>query len=278
MVRDGYISDVERAVENYRALEWPAPRALVVSGSGLAVDLAGEKLGETSLQHLLPFPVHAVIGHPHAVELLRPPGREAFLYQRGRLHSYQGYDAHQTVLMVRMAARLGARALVMTNAAGGLRETQQPGDLLLIRDHLNLMALNPLRGELPADWGPRFPDLSDAYDPALRDRARDAARELEIELGEGVYAGLAGPSFETPAEVRMLGALGADLAGMSTVLEVIAARHMGLRCLCLSLVSNPAAGVSAEPVNHDEVLEVGRSASGRVKRLLDALLAGPHLA
>jgi purine-nucleoside phosphorylase len=278
MVRDGYISDVERAVENYRALEWPAPRALVVSGSGLAVDLAGEKLGETSLQHLLPFPVHAVIGHPHAVELLRPPGREAFLYQRGRLHSYQGYDAHQTVLMVRMAARLGARALVMTNAAGGLRETQQPGDLLLIRDHLNLMALNPLRGELPADWGPRFPDLSDAYDPALRDRARDAARELEIELGEGVYAGLAGPSFETPAEVRMLRALGADLAGMSTVLEVIAARHMGLRCLCLSLVSNPAAGVSAEPVNHDEVLEVGRSASGRVKRLLDALLAGPHLA
>jgi len=277
-VTETFVSDVDRAVENYRALGWPAPRALVVSGSGLAVDLAGEKLGETSLQDLLPFPVHAVIGHPHAVELLRVPGGEAFLYQRGRLHSYQGYDPHQTVLMVRMAARLGARFLMMTNAAGGLLETQRPGDLLLIRDHLNLMALNPLRGEPPADWGPRFPDMSDAYDPVLRGVARDTARELGIELGEGVYAGLAGPSFETPAEVRMLRGLGADLAGMSTVLEVIAARHLGLRCLCFSLVSNPAAGVSAEPVNHDEVLEVGRAAAGRVKRLLDALLAGPELA
>lgn len=272
-----YVRDVEQAVERYGALGWPKPRALVVSGSGLAVDLGGEKLGETGLQDLLPFPVHSVIGHPHAVELIQPAGREPILYQRGRLHSYQGYDAHQTVLVVRMAARLGAKTLVMTNAAGGLRKGQHPGDLLLIRDHLNLSGLNPLRGEPPTEWGPRFPDLTAAYDPDLRHLASTAAAGLGIELGEGIYAGLSGPSYETPAEVRMLQAMGADLAGMSTVLEVIAARHMGVRCLCFSLVSNPAAGVAEGPVHHEEVLEAGRAAAGKVKRLLDALLSDPTL-
>ncbi len=274
---DTYVRDVEQAVGRYRALGWPEPRALVVSGSGLAVDLAGEKLGEAGLQELLPFPVHSVIGHPHAVELIQPAGSAPILYQRGRLHSYQGYDAHQTVLVVRMAARLGATTLVMTNAAGGLRQGQRPGDLLLIRDHLNLSGLNPLRGEPPAEWGPRFPDLTAAYDPELRRLALTLAEGLGIELGEGVYAGLAGPSYETPAEVRMLQTMGADLAGMSTVLEVIAARHMGVRCLCFSLVSNPAAGVAEGPVHHEEVLEAGRAAAGKVKRLLDALLRDPVL-
>jgi purine-nucleoside phosphorylase len=272
-----YVRDLEQAVERYRALRWPEPRALVVSGSGLAVDLDGEKLGKTGLQDLLPFPVHSVIGHPHAVELIQPKGSGPILYQRGRLHSYQGYDAHQTVLVVRLAARLGATTLVMTNAAGGLRAGQQPGDLLLIRDHLNLSGLNPLRGEPPAEWGPRFPDLTAAYDPGLRRLATTTAERLGIELRDGIYAGLAGPSYETPAEVRMLQAMGADLAGMSTVLEVIAARHMGMRCLCFSLVSNPAAGVAEGPVHHEEVLEAGRAAAGKVKGLLDALLRDPAL-
>ncbi len=250
---------------------------MVVSGSGLAVDLPGRQHGRRRLEELLPFDIHAVVGHPLEVELLETEGGEAIFYQRGRLHSYQGYDAGTTVFAVRLGALLGARALLMTNAAGGLHATQKPGDLLAISDHLNLTGLNPLRGEPPAEWGPRFPDLIDAYDPELRRLARRRAGELGFDLGAGVYAGLAGPNYETPAEVRMLRRLGADLVGMSTVLEVIAARHLGMRCLCLSLVSNLAAGVSDEKLVHDDVLEAGRRAAGAVTRLLAALLAEPAL-
>ncbi len=271
-----FIDDLEAAVEAWKRLGWPAPGAMLVSGSGLAVDFE-EGPPSVPLGELLPFHVHAVEGHPHAVELLFADGERPVLYQKGRLHSYQGYDAHQTVLAVRLGARLGARTLVMTNAAGGLRATQQPGDLVLIRDHLNLTGLNPLRGEPPADWGPRFPDMVNAYDPALRELARREAGALGLELSEGVYAGLAGPSYETPAEVAMLQTLGADLAGMSTVLEVIAARHLGMRCLCMSLVSNLAAGVTDEPLDHADVLAAGQAAAATVKKLLAALLASPEL-
>lgn len=271
------VRDLEQAEAIWRRRGWPAPRVMVVSGSGLGVELGEPTHGPEPLASFLPFETHAVAGHLHRVELLEPvPGRPV-LYFRGRLHSYQGYDAHQTVLPVRLGARLGARVLILSNAAGGLDPDYRAGELKLITDHLNLMGLNPLRGELPEDWGPRFPDMTQAYDPELRRLMADTARELGIDLGEGVYAGLAGPSYETPAEVQMLRRLGADLCGMSTVLEVIAARHLGVRCAGLSLVSNPAAGVAHGPLDHQEVLDAGRAAATRVQKLLSAVLAHPGL-
>jgi purine-nucleoside phosphorylase len=267
---------LREGVERYRRLGWPAPDVLLVSGSGLAVDIAAPVNGPQALQDLLPFPVHAVVGHPLAVEVLRFDGRTV-LYQRGRLHSYQGYSAAETVFLVRLARLLGARVLMMTNAAGGLDPALPPGRLVVLDDHVNLIGLNPLRGQLPAEWGPRFPDMVEAYDPALRALAREKAAELGIPLSGGVYAGVAGPSYETPAEVRMLRGLGADVTGMSTVLEVIAARQMGLRCLCFSLVSNPAAGVADGPLDHADVLAAAQAASEDVRRLLTALLADPRL-
>lgn len=264
-------------VARYEALGWPRPEALLVSGSGMAVELDSAGHGPIPLQQLLPFPIHAVVGHPLDVVLLEPAGGRPVLYQRGRLHSYQGYDAAETVFLVRLARLLGAKTLVMTNAAGGIDPALSPGDLVLIEDHLNLIGLNPLRGELPAAWGPRFPDMLTAYDPGLRELAREKAGELGVELGSAVYAGVAGPSYETPAEVRMLHRLGAHVVGMSTVLEVIAARHMGMRSMALSLVTNAAAGVTDQPLDHEEVLAAGAAAAEKVARLLGALLADPRL-
>jgi len=270
-------TSLKEAVDRWDALGWARPKVAVVSGSGLAVDL-GERLhGPVALEYFLPFAVHPVEGHPHAVEVLLPAADRPVLYQRGRLHSYQGYSAHETVFPVRLAALLGARVLILTNATGGLRPEQRPGDLVLVRDHLNLTGLNPLRGQLPPEWGPRFPDMTAAYDPRLRALARRHAGALGLPLPEGVYAGLAGPSYETPAEVRMLQTLGGDVAGMSTVLEVTAAHPMGVRCLCLSMVSNPAAGLSDAPVVHADVLAAAATAAAGLQKLLGALLADPEL-
>jgi purine-nucleoside phosphorylase len=265
------------AVERFDLLGWPRPEVAIVSGSGLAVDLGERTNGPVQLEFLLPFGTHAVEGHPHAVEMFEPvPGRPV-LYFKGRLHSYQGYDAHQTVFPVRLAALLGVKVLVMTNATGGLQPHHRPGDLVLIKDHINLTGLNPLRGQLPPEWGPRFPDMTAAYDPRLRELTRRTAGELGIPLTEGVYAGVAGPSYETPSEVRMLRLLGGDVTGMSTVLEIIAAHHMGVRCLCVSMVSNPAAGLSEVPVTHEEVLAAGQAAAGNLQALLGAVLRSPEL-
>jgi len=274
---DPLARELETAVERWRVLGRPAPDVAVVAGSGLSVDLGECVAGPDPLADWLPFPVRAVAGHGHTLELLETsPGRHA-LYFRGRVHAYQGYDAAQVVFAVRFAALLGARTLVMTNAAGGIRPDWPAGTLVAISDHLNLSGRNPLYGEPPSAWGPRFPDMIGAYDPALRRLAREEASRLGFDLEEGVYAGLAGPSYETPAEIRMLRAMGADLAGMSTVLEIIAARHMGVRCLGFSLVSNPAAGVTDDPLDHDDVLRVGREAAGRLGALLRALLGSDRI-
>lgn len=249
----------------------------MVSGSGLAVDLVGATGLEARLEQVVPFEVRGVAGHPLEFQILEPRRGKFVAYQRGRVHSYQGYDANETVFVIRLAAMLGARRLVMTNAAGGVHSSQSPGELALIRDHLNLTGMNPLRGRLPDEWGPQFPDLLDAYDAELREHARGLAERLGIECSTGVYAAFAGPSFETPAEVAMARVLGADLVGMSTALEVIAARHMGMRCLCISLISNLAAGVAETPVDHSEVLASSAAAATRVQALLDALLASSEL-
>lgn len=271
------VNMLDQGLKNWHRLGWPSPKALIVSGSGLAVDLIPPAHGPVPQADIAPFPIAAIVGHPLSLELLTPDNAPPVLYCRGRVHSYQGYDPNQVVFWVRLARLLGAETLVMTNAAGGLDPDHAPGDLVLISDQVNLSGLTPLRGDLPESWGPRFPDMVDAYAPALRELAREHADGLGLSLGEGVYFGLAGPAYETPAEIRMLRTLGADLTGMSTVLEVTAARHMGMRCLGMSLVTNLAAGVTGEPLVHDEVLEAGRAAAGSVQRLLAALIADPHL-
>jgi purine-nucleoside phosphorylase len=268
---------LKTAVEAWDALGWPRPQVALVAGSGLGVDLGEPERGPIDLSYFLPFAARPVAGHAHQVELLRPlPGRRV-MYLRGRLHAYQGYSPHQTVFPVRLAAQLGARVLILTNASGALRPELRPGELALVRDHLNLTGLNPLCGDLPPEWGPRFPDMTAAYDPRLAELARRLAGEQELALGDAVYAGLLGPSYETPAEVRMLRALGADVTGMSTVLEVIAARHMGVACLALSLATNPAAGLAAEALTHEEVLAVAAAGATRLQGLLRALLQSPEL-
>ncbi len=263
---------LDEAVAAWDGRGWPRPAVVVVSGSGLGVDLYPPAHGPEPLADLLPFPVHPIVGHAHRVELLLPRDDRPVLYFRGRLHCYQGYEPAQAVFPVRLGALLGAQALVMTNAAGGLDPEVPAGSLVAVSDHLNLTGLTPLRGTLPGAWGPRFPDMSEAYDRRLRRLARERAEALGIGLGEGVYAGVSGPSYETPAEVRMLRTLGADLVGMSTVLEVIAARHMSLRCLVLSLVANLAAGVVDEPLAHDEVVAAGAAAGEKLVALLRAVL------
>jgi purine-nucleoside phosphorylase len=191
------------------------------------------------------------------------------ILQRGRLHLYEGHAPETAVFPVRLMAALGIEVLVVTNAAGGIRPDMRPPALMLISDHLNLTGRSPLVGPV-RDGEQRFPDMSAAYDPALRARAREVARAAGVTVHEGVYAGLLGPSFETPAEIRMLATLGAHAVGMSTVLEVIAARARGVRVLGISTITNLAAGITDQPLNHEEVLEAGRA----VARDLEALVRG----
>jgi purine-nucleoside phosphorylase len=271
------IEQHKSAVERFDLLGWPRPEVTVVSGSGLGIDLGEPTHGPVQLDFLLPFAAHPIEGHAHVVEMVEPlPGRHV-LYYRGRLHSYQGYSANDTVFPVRLAALLGTKVLVMTNATGGLQPHHRTGDLVLIRDHVNLTGLNPLRGQLPPEWGPRFPDMTAAYDPRLRALAMRLASALGIPLSEGVYIGLAGPSYETPAEVRMLQILGGDVSGMSTILEILAVHPMGVRCLGISMVSNPGAGLSPEPLKHEDVLAAGHGAAAKLGRLLGELLRHPEL-
>jgi purine-nucleoside phosphorylase len=191
---------------------------------------------------------------------------------RGRAHLYEGIGADRVAFGVRVLGRLGIRSLVVTNAAGGIDPGYRPGLLVLISDHVNLQGASALVGPNDDSLGPRFPDMSDAYDTQLRARAREAAARLGIEVAEGVYGAWLGPQFETPAEIRFMRAVGADLAGMSTVQEVIAARHMGVRVLGISVVTNMAAGVLPEAIDHEAVLEVGARAAGSVTALLRELV------
>ena len=248
------------------------PRVGIVLGSGLG-QLADELRDATSIPFAdVPgFPPATVPGHAGSFVAGRLDGAEVLL-QRGRYHLYEGHPPDVVVAPVRVAARLGVRSLVLTNAAGGVRPALEPGDLVLLDDHINLMARSPLVGRVQ-EGEDRFPDMSVPYDGALRQLALDAAAELGIELARGIYAGMLGPAYETPAEVRMLARLGVDLIGMSTVPEVLAARARGVRCLAISVVTNKAAGLGAGALSHEEVITVGREASGRLARLLRLVIS-----
>ncbi|MCC6646552.1 MAG: purine-nucleoside phosphorylase [Polyangiaceae bacterium] len=247
-----------------------APRVGVVLGSGLGAfgdTLAGlTKISYSDIPHM---PRSAVVGHAGNLCLGEIDGVAVACLQ-GRVHAYEGHDADTVTFGVRLLARLGVGAVLLTNAAGGIDASFAAGDLMLLCDHLNLTGHNPLIGPNDDALGPRFPDRSAAYDPALRAAAHRAARRAGVTLREGVYAGLMGPTYETPAEVRMLRALGADAVGMSTVPEVIALRHLGVRAGAISCVTNLAAGISPAPLDHKEVEETAR----RTRDAFVALLSG----
>jgi purine-nucleoside phosphorylase len=234
----------------------------VVLGSGWrpAAEVIGEPEHELGMADLPGFRPPGVAGHGGTVRSVRV-GERRVLVLLGRTHLYEGYGVEPVVHGVRAAAAAGCRTIVLTNAAGGIREGMRVGEPVLISDHLNLTGLSPLSG-------PRFTDLTDLYSPRLR----AIAREIDPELTEGVYVGLPGPHFETPAEIRMFRGLGADLVGMSTVLEAIAARAEGVEVFGLSLVTNLAAGMTGEPLDHHEVLAAGAASAGRMGTLLRELI------
>jgi purine-nucleoside phosphorylase len=268
--------EIDRAAAAVRAKlpAGAAPRVGLVLGSGLgsfADTLSG--LVKVPYSTIPGFASSTVVGHagnlcfglPHAAAI-------EVLALQGRAHYYEGHDISRVVFPARVLIALGCRTLVVTNAAGGLDPKMSPGDVVVIRDHLNLMGVNPLRGENDDSLGPRFPDMSEVYDKRLRALAHEAGRAVGLSLGEGVYAGLTGPSYETPAEIKMLRTLGADMVGMSTVPEAIVARHMGARVLGLSCVTNLAAGISASPLSHEEVTETAARIKTQFERLLAEIL------
>lgn len=265
----GEMEPVERAAKALGKLG--RPKSAVILGSGLSDILPLEGERALAFSDIPGFPVPSVAGHRGEVAVGRL-GDGEILVQRGRVHYYEGHDLWDIVFPVRVYALLGVRTLLITNAAGGIAPGLFPGDLVLISDHINLMGANPLRGPNLEGLGPRFPDLSASYDPELRRLAHEVGDELGIPLREGVYVATMGPSYETPAEIRAFRALGADLVGMSTVPEVVAARHAGLRVLGVSCVTNLAAGVSQTPLSHEEVIEITRRKAKSLGQLLRALL------
>jgi purine-nucleoside phosphorylase len=271
-VTDG-VTDAVAAVRERTAV---TPTVGVVLGSGLGgfAD-AVEDAVAIPYEEIPAWPAATSVGHAGTL-VLGAFGGAGVAVMRGRAHLYEGIPPAKVVFGVRVLGALGVRTLVLTNACGAIDTRFTPGQLVLVADHLNLQGTSPLVGPNDDSLGPRFPDLSDAYDPELRAAASDAGRRLGLELPEGVYAAWLGPAFETPAEIRMLRALGADLVGMSTVPEVLAARHMGLRCLALSCVTNMAAGVLPEPIDHERVLEIGAAAAGTLTGLLRELVPVLH--
>lgn len=260
------------AVEAIRGRTASRPRVAVVLGSGLGA-FAGTLNDSISIPYgeIPGWPVSTAVGHAGKLVFGKVSGVETVVMS-GRAHYYEGYTPAQVVFGVRVLAGLGVKTIIFTNAAGAVNISYQPGRLVLISDHINLQGLNPLIGANDEAAGPRFPDMSDAYSADLRAIALETAAESGIELNQGVYAALSGPSYETPAEIRYLRVIGADLVGMSTVPEVIVANHLGVRCLAISCVTNMAAGILPFKIDHEEVLETGRKVRDTVIRLLTALI------
>ncbi|MBD2846828.1 purine-nucleoside phosphorylase [Paenibacillus sp. IB182496] len=264
-----HIQDAAEAIRKQTPL---VPEVGLILGSGLGV--LGDYMDEAtvipyaSIPH---FPVSTVEGHAGELLIGKLAGRPVML-MRGRFHMYEGYAPEQTAFPVRVMKALGVERLIATNAAGGINTAYASGELMMIADHLNLTGRNPLIGPNDDTMGPRFPDMSEAYSKRGRQLARDAAAQQGLQLQEGVYAGLLGPSYETPAEIRMLRTLGADAVGMSTVAEVIAARHCGIEVLGISCISNMASGILDQPLSHQEVMETTERVKTRFLQLIQAIV------
>lgn len=244
------------------------PLVAVVLGSGLG-DFAEElaeaiRIDYADIPH---FHISTAVGHAGRL-VLGKVGSCPLVVMQGRIHLYEGYPAQDVAFPMRVLAKLGVRAAILTNAAGGINLQYGQGGLVAIKDHINLQGQNPLTGPEDARIGTRFIDMTEAYSRDYRKLAIEVAEKIGIDLREGIYAALAGPSYETPAEIRFLRAIGADLVGMSTVPETIVARQMGIKVLAISCVTNMAAGILDKPLNHEEVLETGKRVSGQFKSLL----------
>lgn len=264
------IEKIDEAVEWVRTRSDVAPRVGMILGSGLGalVDSIDEKF-RCSFRDIPHAPASGVAGH--SGDLVLGTARDVpVAVMQGRVHYYEGHSMEDIVFLPRVLARLGIDTAIVTNAAGGANPEYQSGDLMLIRDHINFIGENPLRGPNEDDLGPRFPDMSEAYDHDLREMARGAASEVGLELREGVYVAVSGPSYETPAEIRAFRALGADAVGMSTVPETIALRHMGVKVLGISCITNMAAGILSQLLTHAEVMET----TARVQARFAALVLG----
>lgn len=272
---------LEKAASYVKSKTRLVPEVGLVLGSGLGgyADTLGDRV-------VLPFgevpgmPVSHVVGHAGNLVLGtvggKTPGTRALpvAAMQGRVHLYEGHPVADVVFGVRLMISLGVKTILVTNAAGGVSEGMKPGDLMLIEDHLNLTSKSPLTGTNESALGVRFPDMTRAYDPSLGALADEVAATLGFRLLRGVYAGMLGPQYETPAEVRMVRTLGAHAVGMSTVLETIASRHMGARVLGFSCITNVAAGLSKETLNHAEVTDVAERVKGRFIALLEGVLTG----
>ena len=268
-------ADYERAAQFILARTQHKPTVGLILGSGLN-SLADEIAQADAISYgdIPGFPVSTVMGHSGEL-VIGKLGNQVVMAMRGRAHYYEGYSMQRVTLPIRAMRAAGVQMLIVTNAAGGVNVDYRAGDLMLIVDHINLVGMtgaNPLRGPNDDSLGTRFPDMTDAYDPALRDLTRSVAKESHIELREGVYMMLAGPSFESPADVRFIRMIGADAVGMSTVSEVIVARHGGMRVLGLSLISNSLAH-SHDKVSHEEVLAAGKTAVPKLASIVKGVLA-----
>jgi len=263
---------IGEAVEFLQSRTKLRPRVAVVLGSGLG-GFADELIGREDFPYssIPNWPMSTAVGHAGKL-VFGMLGTLELAVMSGRVHLYEGYTPVQVTFGVRVLGKLGVGAFVFTNAAGGINTAFERGALVLISDHINLLGSNPLVGANDDTLGPRFPDMSEAYSRAYRETAKQAARESGIRLDEGVYAAVLGPSYETPAEIRYLRTIGADMVGMSTVPEVIAANHMGIRCLGISCVTNMAAGILPAKIHHEEVLETGAAVRGTLVKLLKAVL------
>jgi purine-nucleoside phosphorylase len=269
------LEQIDRIANHIRSKSSYHPQVGIILGSGLGALAASVEFSTIIPYNEIPeWPISTVIGHQGHLVIGKFEKKEVIVMQ-GRVHYYEGYSIAQVALPVRVLQRIGINILIVTNAAGAVNPNYTPGDLMLITDHINMIGmagLNPLRGPNLEELGTRFPDMSQAYDPALQEIARNVATEENIKLQEGVYISLAGPSFETPADLRFLRIIGADAVGMSTVPEVITARHGGTRILGISGISNKANLDGATITTHKEVLEAGQILAPKLTTLIRGVL------
>jgi purine-nucleoside phosphorylase len=261
---------INEAVEYVRSKSSVEPQVGVILGSGLGNVVDALRIDTTIPYGEIPGArASTVLGHQGRL-ILGHAGELPVVVMQGRVHFYEGYEMDEVMFLARVIGRLGIKRLIVTNAAGGINTSFKPGDLMLISDHINLMGVNPLRGPNVEELGVRFPDMSDAYAEALREQAREVAKGLGIEVKEGVYLALSGPTYETPAEIRAFRVIGADAVGMSTAPEVIAASHMGIPVLGISCITNMASGILKQKLTHQEVMDT----TARVQKEFTALVLG----
>jgi purine-nucleoside phosphorylase len=271
---DSYYDQVQRAAEVIRSRSKARPETAMILGSGLGVFASRlDRAVSIPYEEIPDWPVSTVVGHEGRLVIGDAAGRPIAVLA-GRAHFFEGHDLRRVTFGTRVLGALGVRTLILTNAAGGINTAFAPGDLMVIDDHINLLGTNPLVGPNDVRFGVRFPDLTNVYSARLRGLVDDAAVRQGILLRHGVYVACHGPSYETPAEVRYLRTIGADAVGLSTVPEAIVARHMGIEVLGISCITNLAAGVLPQPLNHDEVLETAQRVRDTFIRLLTSVIAG----